>query len=265
MLYQISFFDPAAIARSGQCFRMQEEQDGSFSVFSASRHLTLRPLGEGRYDFLPDGGEDDLPYWETYFDLSCDYEAMNREIPEGDGFLRLCADHSHGLRILRQDPFETLISFIISQRKSIPAIRQCIEKLCCAFGQKTASGYAFPTAEAIAQASLEQLGACSLGYRAAYVRDSARMVLHAGLPSADTSLSDASLKDLLLTFPGVGIKVAGCVMLFGYHRLASAPVDVWIQRIIDRKYDGVSPFEAYGEYAGLYQQYMFLHAKEFLS
>ena len=63
MLYQISFFDPAAIARSGQCFRMQEEQDGSFSVFSASRHLTLRPLGEDRYDFLPDEGEDFLPYW----------------------------------------------------------------------------------------------------------------------------------------------------------------------------------------------------------
>ena len=265
MLYQISFFDPAAIARSGQCFRMQEESSGSFSVFSSSRHLALRPLGGDRYDLLPDGGEDDLPYWENYFDLACDYEAMNREIPEEDGFLRLCADRSHGLRILRQDPFETLISFIISQRKSIPAIRQCIEKLCRACGEKTDSGYAFPAPEKIAEASLDQLAACSLGYRASYVRDSARMVLSAGLPPADTPLSDASLKELLLTFPGVGIKVAGCVMLFGYHRLSSAPVDVWIQRIIDRKYGGISPFEAYGAYAGLYQQYMFLHAKELLS
>ena len=255
------------IARSGQCFRMEEVHDAAdpfppsaqWRVLAGREQLVIRMVGQDTYDL--NCPPDRFPFWETYFDLSGPYDAAYQALPREDSYLLRCADFCRGLRILRQDPFETLISFILSQRKSIPAIRQCVERLCESFGEKTEAGYLFPTPQALAGCPPEALRACGLGYRAPYVSQTARMIDTFPLPEADTDLPDDELLDLLCAFPGVGVKVASCVALFAYHRLAVAPVDVWIQKVIDAHYAGVNPFPTLGSYAGLYQQYMFCEAR----
>lgn len=249
-------FDPRAIAESGQCFRMLPTVGGA-TVIASGRRLTIETLGGGRFRFSCDREGFDA-FWRDYLDLNVDYAAMQREAPEGDAFLRRAIRCGHGLRILRQDPWETLIGFILSQRKSIPAIRGCMERLCERFGDDCGGYRAFPTASALAYADEATLRDCGLGYRAPYVLAAARAVAEDTLNlSALAALDDEALLQALAELRGVGVKVTSCVALFGYHRLACAPVDVWIARVIDEEYGGRSPFGAYGAFAGLYQQYLF--------
>ena len=260
MLVTNNNLDFFLIARSGQCFRMHAEGDTVF-LRTGSRFLTIHDLGQGVLDLSCT--EEEFPFWSHYLDLHGPYARAIRAIPPEDTYLLSCVSACRGLHLLRQDPFETLISFILSQRKSIPAIEQCVEKLCMLCGEADDSGYAFPTPQALAACTEEELRGCALGYRAPYVLETARLLCTSPLPPPNTRLSDEKLLSRLLAFPGVGIKVASCVLLFAYHRLGSAPVDVWIQRVIDRHYGGVNPFPALGPYAGLYQQYMFCHARLF--
>lgn len=257
----IEHFDPEAVAESGQCFRMRLKAPGLVEVIHRDRRLLIESLGDERFGFSCTEQEfRDL--WEDYFDLSTDYNVFLNAVDKKDGYLIRAAGAGRGLRILRQDPWEVLISFILSQRKSIPAIRDGIEKLCRRFGNPLMTGeweeYAFPTPQRLAQASLEELSACSLGYRAPYIQAAARQVAagETDLMGIE-SFSDEALMQKLLVLRGVGVKVASCVMLFGYHRLNLAPVDVWIQRVIENEYGGVSPFPRYEGFAGVMQQYMF--------
>lgn len=258
-------FDPEKIIRSGQCFRAAKQTDGSFHFITGKNTLTLSPLGMDTWE------ADCTPYawqqvWIPYFDLPVSYKSLRHSIPAKDHFLRSAAGYGKGIRILRQDPFEMLITFIISQRKSIPAIRISVEKLCRAAGRAiTKNGrtfYAFPSPSALRKLSVDELKNCSLGYRAAYIHTTVRMIAREkiNLTKMET-LSDQELTEKLLLFPGVGIKVANCISLFAYHRTAAAPVDVWIERVIQKCYGGVSPFPSYSHAAGIFQQYMFFYAQ----
>ncbi len=260
-IHSINNFDPEAIAESGQCFRVRIIAPGRVEVIQRGRRLLIDSLGGERFGFSCTQ-EEFHAVWGDYFDLSTDYDMFLNAVDREDAYLTRASKVGQGLRILRQDPFETLISFILSQRKSIPAIRDGIEKLCRRFGSRILTEereeYAFPTPQRLAEASLEELSACSLGYRAPYIQATARSVAagEMNLGSLD-SLNDEALLKRLLELYGVGVKVASCVMLFGYHRLDLAPVDVWIQRVIDNEYGGVSPFPRYEGFAGVMQQYMF--------
>ena len=171
-----------------------------------------------------------------------------------------------GIRILRQDAWEMLVTFIISQRKNIPAIQACVETLCTRYGAPLLQSggnvlYAFPTAQALAAAGEQALRDCALGYRAPYVLAAAQAVAAGTLDlAALETLPDARLLEALMQQHGVGIKVANCVALFAYGRMECAPVDVWIQRVIDQHYAGQNPFPAYGN-AGILQQWMFYFAR----
>jgi len=257
----LSNFDPSAIARSGQCFRMWETMSGCVEVLAGNRCVSIEDLGDGKYAFSCTEEEYET-FWQSYFDLDTDYDSFFQAIDPEDAYLLRAAAQGRGLRILRQDPWETLISFILSQRKSIPAIQDAIEKLCTCFGNPVKYQgrvfHAFPTPQALAQVPQEALSACSVGYRAPYIASVARLVASGEIElDALVSLSDDLLLEQLMRLYGVGVKVANCVLLFGYHRLAAAPVDVWIQRIIDSEYGGMSPFEKYQGFAGVMQQYMF--------
>ncbi len=259
MIVEISCFSPERIARSGQCFRMSLGADGTVTALAGADRVRIRPLGEGRFqmDCTPETFQG---RWRAYFDLDTDYAAIQERAAESDAPLRRAVCASDGLRILRQDPWETLICFLISQRKRIPAIRACVEALCSRCGTRVGQGryFAFPTPEELLKAGEKGLRACGVGYRAPYLIDAARRVQTGECDlTAMAALSDGELMERLLQIHGVGVKVASCVMLFGYHRLSVAPVDVWIQRVIDEEYGGVSPFAAYGEYAGVFQQYLF--------
>ena len=261
MELRIPCFDPALIARSGQCFRMRVERDGTVTALAGADRVRVTPLGGGcfRFNCEPEAFE---RRWRAYFDLDTNYEAIEREASRLDAPLRRAACACRGLRILRQDPWETLVCFLISQRKSIPAIRTCVEALCARLGDRVGRGrgryFAFPAPERLLAAGEGGLRACGAGYRAPYLLDAARRAADGSADlNAMAALPDGELLEQLMRIHGVGVKVASCVMLFGYHRLSAAPVDVWVRRVIDEEYGGESPFPGYGERAGIFQQYLF--------
>ena len=163
---ETGYFDARKIAASGQVFRMYEAGAGAFDVYSADKHLRLTEerREDGQSCTGTDGPEKDnvilrlycpekdLPYWRRYLDLDRDYEAVIRLVDAKDGYLRSCCEAGRGIRILRQNTWEMMISFIISQQKQIPSIRKCIEGLCAKLGSRMEGWYAFPTAEQIAAA-----------------------------------------------------------------------------------------------------------------
>ena len=256
-------FDPQAIAESGQCFRMQALPDGGAALIAQGRSLTIHPAGENQFSFDCTQQEFD-GFWRDYFDLDTDYAEYRGKCKKGDDFLRQAMQCGVGLRILRQDPWEMLICFIISQRKSIPAIRSAVEMLCEACGEPLPGGQgpAFPTAQALAGATMQQLSDCGLGYRAKYVADAAARVCDGRLDlEAMAGYRTPRLEKKLMEVFGVGIKVAQCVLLFGYHRLEAMPVDVWMDRVVQQVYGGKFP-PSYKRCAGVLQQYLFCYARQ---
>nr|HML48123.1 DNA glycosylase [Clostridia bacterium] len=161
-------FDLKAIADSGQCFRMAEVAPDRFELLAGNDMLSIEKVGESRYRFDCDAREYER-VWKPYFDLDVDYASYIRSVPLEDAFLAEAVAFGKGLRILRQDPWEMLITFIISQRKNIPAIRGAVEALCLRYGQpiqrEGARRFAFPTPEALARQSAQALKPCALGYR----------------------------------------------------------------------------------------------------
>ncbi len=254
-------FDLKKIAESGQCFRLNRTTQTDYLLVARSHVLRMKRTQDGvRLDCSREAFE---TIWKPYFDFDTDYAAIRASIDPGDAFLVEAGAFGAGIRILRQDPWETLVSFIISQRKNIPAIKKSVETLCRRYGEPICDGvFAFPTAERLAGLDLECLLDCSLGYRGKYVQAAARMAASGAVDlDAMRNMEDDALLEMLKTVPGVGEKVANCVMLFGYHRLARFPVDVWIERAFTREYPDGFPFERYKAVGGVLQQYIFYYAR----
>ncbi len=257
----VNNFDLFQISESGQCFRFNPVENG------------YRIIADGKILFLNQPSPNTLTlecteqefntYWREYLDLCTDYGSFISSIPSEDTFLTNAAKYGEGIRILRQPLFETLISFIISQRKSIPAIKTSIEALCRLCGTEIDDNiYAFPTASELASCSMDEILSCSVGYRARYILSAARRVAEGMVDlEAFHRLDDETILKALLEFDGVGIKVANCVRLFAYHRLAAFPEDVWIINTVNSYYAGKFPIELYDGFAGVMQQYMFFYAR----
>lgn len=261
MFVRISGFDLPLTAASGQSFRFVPVGD-AFSLTAFGRHLFIRQKAADMFEFSCTQGEFDA-IWHDYFSLDTDYAQINAMVPMDGSYLRRAVDYAGGMRILRQEPFETLISFIISQRRSIPSIRDCSERLSKRFGKCLADGVRdFPSPSSLSEAYPEEVASCGLGYRVPYVQQTARIIAQERLVLEDLNgLSDREIKDELLKLPGVGEKVASCVMLFAYHRLDAFPVDVWIDRVLKNEYPSGFPFERYAGVSGVLQQYMFCYAR----
>jgi N-glycosylase/DNA lyase len=254
--------DVKKIAESGQCFRLNPAGEGRYRLLAHGRALMLTQTERG---VLLDCAQEEFDtLWRYYFDWDTDYAAIRQSVDPADAYLTRAAAFGSGVRILWQDPWETLITFILSQRKNIPAIKGCVELLCSRFGEPIPGedAFAFPAPEALANAELECLLGCSLGYRGKYVQAAARMAASGKLDfAAMESLPDDALYEKLLTVPGVGKKVADCTMLFSFHRLGRFPVDVWIERVLAREYPNGFPLERYGASAGVLQQYIFYYER----
>ncbi len=258
-------FEPDRIAESGQCFRWTKTDDSTYRIIAGKSCLYITASGNGCYD-LDCSEEEYNSFWSDYFDFQEDYRSIREKIdPEKDPFLWRAAEQEKGIRILRQDPWEMLITFIISQNKNIPGICSCVESLSEKCGERKIDSkgkqyYAFPEPAEILAFSESDLTACKLGYRTKYVYAAAKAVMSGiigfnGLSEADEKAAIPELTGLF----GVGIKVANCVSLFGLHHLNAFPIDVWIKRILAREYPDGYPFDQYSPYNGVYQQYMFAY------
>ena len=256
-------FDLDRIADSGQCFRWSKTDDRSWRIIAGDFCLNIISLGDQRFSLDCTEMEFEC-FWRGYFDLQESYQDIRKRIdPEQDPFLWQAAEHEKGIRILRQDPWEMLITFIISQNKNIPAIRQCVElfAMCCGKKKVDSRGreyFCFPGPEAAAALSGQELLGCRLGYRWKYVHAAAEAVLDGKidlykLKDADEGTTISALTGLY----GVGVKVANCVSLFGLHHMDAFPVDVWMKRILAEQYPAGYPYEIYAPYNGVCQQYMF--------
>ncbi len=263
-------FDLAKIADSGQCFRFNRclNDQHAYSVAALNKHVLVKELGDSKYEFSCSQEEFDV-FWRKYFDLEISYSEIRAKIDEKkDPYLYNAAVYGQGIRILRQDPWEMLISFIISQRKNIPAIKASIEKLCALAGEVIDEGdefgkiYSFPTPDKLVALSMAELASCSLGYRDKYVHQAAMDVAIGAVDlKAWENLKDEEIMEQLLKLFGVGVKVANCEILFGFHRLDAFPKDVWINRVLDTKYPDGFNFESYAPYNGVMQQYLFFYSR----
>ncbi len=260
-------FDLEKIATSGQCFRVRKFDDGTYRFITGSHILYIRPI-EGSLYLASCSQKEWREIWETYFDLTRDYAGLRKRAGGKNLFLQKTMEYGRGLRVLRQEPWEMLITFIISQRKNIPAISKSVGMLAQKYGTQVSTAWEtvslFPTPEELDSVSIEELSECRLGYRAAYVRDAVDKVRSETLDlTAIAGYEDERLFQELLQVHGVGKKVANCVCLFGYGRSARVPVDVWISRVIQEECKGQNPFPAFGEDAGIMQQYAFYYEKKF--
>ena len=258
-------FDPDRIAQSGQCFRWKKMEDETWRIIAGGACLYLTLLGDDRYEF--DCTEEEYEnFWREYFDLQENYQNIRGRIDQGeDLFLWQAAEQEKGIRILRQDPWEMLITFIVSQNRNIPAIRNSVELLAGRCGEKRRDSrgkifYAFPEPGALAALPESDLKSCKLGYRCKYVHAAAEAVANGDIDLNSLLAADetATINALTKLF-GVGTKVANCVSLFGLHHVNAFPVDVWIKRALDEQYPDGYPYEKYAPYNGIYQQYIFAY------
>lgn len=247
----------------GQCFRWNADENGGYVGVASVR--AARVLTRGGMAVI-ECDEADIGFWREYLDMDTDYVKARESVMLGE-YLTECAEYGRGIRILRQDKWEALCSFIISQCNNIPRIKSIVEKLCAMFGEamETPWGvkYSFPTASRVALLEEPELAPLRSGYRAAYIINAARAVA-----SGDIDLEYAATLDgnearkYLKSLNGVGDKVANCAVLFGLHRMDAFPVDVWIKRALKENLPAGFDPATLGDYAGLAQQYMFFHARE---
>lgn len=261
-------FDLQRIADSGQCFRWEALSDGAYRILNGTYCIYVESLSNKEY-FFSCGDDEFNTVWRDYFDFSENYAGIRGRInPKEDPFLWRASQREQGIRILRQDPWEMLITFIISQNKNIPAIRRSVEMLCECCGERKLDCreqvyHAFPKPVSLAALGERKLKACGLGYRWSYVHEAAEAVAAGdlNLESLCNASEDTSIHTLM-ELKGVGIKVASCVSLFGLHHLDAFPQDVWMKRVIENEYPKGYPYERYSPYNGVYQQYMFAYYRE---
>lgn len=237
---EVSNLSLSGICNSGQVFRMYEREPGVFDVYSADRHVRVSQTGTELVFFCDEREFED--YWKAYFDLSRNYgELAERVRSFGDAFILKGMAYGGDIRILKQDIWEMMISFIISQQKQIPSIRKCIEALCDRLGRTAGDGVCtwktFPTAQEIAAAGPEGIRGLSLGYRERYIYETSVQYLERGISNQElVAMNYEDAKKYLLSFTGIGEKVANCILLFGAGFVDAFPIDTHIKDILYREY-----------------------------
>jgi len=259
----VSDFDLFKTFECGQCFRWDVDDSGAYVGVAMGRVARLRR--EGDRVFISGSLEDFKDIWRGYFDLDRDYAKIRAGLCI-DAFMQRATDFGAGIRILRQDGWEALCSFIISQCNNIPRIKKIIAALCRGFGERLEFGgrayFTFPTAYRLAVLDESDLAPLHCGYRAPYIIGAARAVAGGALDLAYLSrLEPVKACEELKKLQGVGDKVADCAVLYGLHMLGAFPLDVWMKRAVNEHYSpGFDP-AVFGPYAGIAQQYIFYYTR----
>lgn len=273
-------FEPKHIFECGQAFRWKAEDDGSYTTVAFKKVVNVRKEDD-RLIFSNTTKEDFYDTWYDYFDLGRDYGKIKKTLSK-DPILKEATAYGEGIRILNQEPFETIISFIISANNQIPRIKKSIDLIARHYGDKidpschpepVEGSYAFPTPEQLSRVSVEELKDISrVGFRAERIIKTSQ-IIHRGEIDLDSiyNLDRNAGKELLMTLPGVGPKVSDCILLFAYNKEDAFPVDVWVKRVMEYfylkkdtnlKHIGMEGDRIFGKLAGYAQQYLFYYARE---
>jgi len=280
ILENFKSFEPKHIFECGQCFRWNIEDDGSYTGVFGNNVLNIKK-DDNKIIFkgLTEGNI--IKVCTEYFDLDTNYELIKSELSNIDNFLKTSIEYGKGIRILKQDLWETIISFIISANNNIPRIKGIIERICKKYGNEIEwrgkKYYTFPTVEQLSKASVQDLRELGLGFRDKRVHDTCKIFMNKEmtLKELENENNLELLKEKLLTLPGVGGKVADCILLFGMHKFEVFPIDVWVRRVMNELYiknvdeTKVKKEEIldlanmkYKNLAGLAQQYLFYWKRE---
>ena len=277
ILEDVKNFNPKHIFECGQCFRWIKQEDDSYTGVAMGKVINVKQ--EVNKIYLDNTTKEDFDnIWYDYFDLGRDYESMVNTLKVMDEHLEKATEFGEGIRILKQDGWEMLISFIISANNRIPMIQRAINNLSKNFGTyigeyKNQEYYAFPTPQQLNKATIEEIRACSTGFRDKYIKSTAQIVNDENIDVLEyRKLPTAECLKELLKFNGVGPKVADCIALFGMQKYDTFPVDVWVKRVMQEFYveedlslTKIRKFgiEKFGDLAGFAQQYLFYYAREF--
>lgn len=258
------------IYRSGQIFRWTKVRNGKYIIPYQNKALKIEQIRNRLVLSCTD--EEFYKFWFDFFDMNTEYDELNDRICCLSEFSKKCALKGSGIRIVKQDLFETIISFIISQQQSIPRIRAILDNICKVCGLKHTRGmkecgqvtwYEFPTPEKILENS-EAIKTCGLGYREPYVVGICQAIADGWLDlELLKSMDYESARDYLMEFDGIGPKVADCICLYALHHLEAFPIDSHVQFIMEREFDAKTQDEMYEslddveDCRGLAQQYMF--------
>lgn len=281
LIEQLEYFNIGQILESGQVFRFERVNDHVYILIAKGKCIKITQLPESTTLIIHNSSLGEFEeIWREYFDIDTDYSAIAKNLAAKDQHLAQAIDFGKGVRILKQDPWEMLISFIISQNKAIPHIQQCIINITERYGQPIGyeettqkTYYTFPTPEELARATEEELRGCKVGFRAPYIIDACKKVVSGEIVLNDLFNMDlVEAKEQLMKIKGVGPKVSDCILLFAYSKMNLFPTDVWIKRVIEGMYfDGtevsltaIQTFarEYFGELAGYAQQYLFYYGRE---
>lgn len=274
-------FDLDHIFDCGQCFRWERLRQDAYEGTAFGRHVVMEY--DSNEKILTVHGadlEDFQSIWRHYLDLDRDYSLIKAKLSEKDEIMAKAIEHGYGIRILNQEKWETLLSFIISQNNNIPRIKKCIASLAETLGEKVGQYegkdfYSLPSPEVLARAGIEELAPCRLGYRAKYLIETAGQVAEQGIESLERLGNDEVTSEeafeALKGYCGVGPKVANCIALFSMGKLDRFPIDVWVKKVMNRLYGidennmkAMTDFAAenFGKYGGIAQQYLFYYIRE---
>lgn len=264
----IKDFDLEHIFDCGQCFRWEREEDGSYTGIAMGKVVNMAFDSDRGVLTIDNCDRKDFEeIWHRYLDLDRDYGQIKKTLSDEDDVMKKAISHGTGIRILRQDLWETIVSFLISQNNNIPRIKGCIENLSREFGDfvgeyRGKEYYSIPEAKVLAGLSPSDLGSVKLGYRARYIVETASCVFEKGMPNTMEQLTELC---------GVGPKVANCIALFGMGKYDSFPIDVWVRRVMNLLYGidendkkAMADFadKHFGELGGFAQQYLFYYIRE---
>lgn len=276
VLEGVEDFNIKHIFECGQCFRWKKEENESYTGVAKGKILNVEEKGDKIY-LNNTNLEDFNNIWHDYFDLGTNYTEIKNKLKEMDEYLDKATDFGWGIRILKQDQWEMLISFIISSNNRIPMIQKAIDNLSKKFGKfigeyNGKEYYAFPTPQELSRASKEEIRACQTGFRDKYIKSTADAVANNNDNVYGYSMLDTEqCRKELLKFNGVGPKVCDCISLFGMQKYDTFPVDVWVKRVMQEFYVDedmslpkirVYALDKFGELAGFAQQYLFYYARE---
>lgn len=261
--------DPDKTFDCGQCFRFERSvrgrHDSEWEGVAFGRRVSFAKEGDKLYIYNSTEKEFNT-IWRKYLDLDTDYGEIDRDIlsRSDSEALRNAVSYGQGIRILRQDPWETVCSFIISQNNNIPRIKKIIKALCERTGERVegTDEFSFPSAEAVKALGADGLFDLKTGFRAKYIYDAASRVA-SGETDLDTILEMNTKPgaDELCKIKGIGPKVAACALLFGFGKYDAFPVDVWIKKAIGKYFPGEFDAARLGPYAGVAQQYLFYYER----